>query len=213
MSIASFNDYQVQITRLLDGEDVSVSNVTTDTLLQIINLAERRIYRDVRSRFNEKAFSAVTTTDSLAAIPSDFEAASVLHFGKKALEPVSEGWMMEYNECEPTGDCLYFCEAGTSFMFAPAVADGTALEGRYFYRLPDLDGTTFAANTFIAREPDLFIYAALVEAVPFFPRSAAHAAAWMERYTAIKDRLNSDRKRASSEGGRIRRRPSTRLMG
>ena len=213
MSIASFNDYQVQITRLLDGEDVSVSDVTTATLLQVINLAERRIYRDVRSRFNEKAFSAVTTTDSLAAIPSDFEAASILHFGGKALEPVPEAWMLEYSESVPTGDCLYFCEAGTSFQFAPAVADGTTLEGRYFYRLPDLTTSTFAANTFIAREPDLFIYAALVEAVPFFPRSAAHAQTWTERYTAIKDRLNRDRTRASSEAGRIRRHPSTRLMG
>lgn len=131
MSIASYSDLLVQVTRLMDGEDVTATELTLGTLNQIVGQAERRIYREVRSRHNEKAFSSLTVTSNLATLPTDFEASSVVHFGKAPLLPVPEEWLREYLNNGATGDCKYFAEAGASFMFGPSVADATTVQGRY----------------------------------------------------------------------------------
>jgi hypothetical protein len=211
--IASFSDYLVQIQRLMDGDDVSASEITTETLRQVINLAERKIYRDVRSRFNERAFSGVEVTGNLAALPADFEAVSIAHFGAEALQPIAEEAMREYLQHSPTGECRFFCSAGSSLQFGPAVADGTALQGRYYCRLADLTPANFSTNTLIAREPDLFIYAALVEAVPFYVAAARNAQTYMQKYEQIKDAVNFDSKRVAGNAGRVQRSNSMRLVG
>lgn len=210
MSVANFADLLTQVTRLMDGENVSVTELSYATLVQVVGQAERRIYREVRSRHNEKAFSAVTVTSNAAALPADFQACSVVHFGGKALQPVSEEWLREYNDNGATGDCMYFCEAGSSLMFGPAVANATALQGRYFYRHPDLTTDTFAANTLMANEPDLFIHACLAEGVAFFQKDPTY---WEQKYQDVRDRINADKNRTAYSAGRIRIRPSTQLMG
>lgn len=210
MTVASFSDLLVQVTRLMDGENVSVTELSYATLRQVIGQAERRIYRDVRSRHNEKAFASVTVSGNLAALPDDFEACSVVHFGAKPLQPVPEEWLLTYLDNGASGDCMYFCEAGDSLQFGPAVADGTSLQGRYFYRYPALSPTTFDANALMANEPDLFIHACLAEGVAFFSKDPTY---WEAKYESTKDRINADKNRTAYSAGRIRVRPSTQLMG
>lgn len=209
--IDTWSEFLVTLTRLIDGDDVSISDVSNDSLTAIISLGERRIYREVRSRHNEKAFSAVTVASNLAAIPDDFESSSVLHFGGKALIPAAEEWLREYLDGGPTGDCRYFAEAGGSFQFGPAVADGTALQGRYFYRWPDLNATTLPSNTLFLKENDLFLYGCLAESAPFFGQDA-RVPMWDARYRSIKDRINKERERGAFSAGRIARTNSTPVL-
>jgi hypothetical protein len=208
--ITSYTDYLVQIQRLIDGDDVSASEISHATLDQVAKLAQRRIYREARSRYNELAFSALTTTGNLAAVPADFEALSVMYVDGAPLEFVSEEWLREYLEAEHSGPCRYVARSGGSFIFAPALADGTTVQGRYFARLPDLTNANFSANAFIAREPDLFIYAGLLEAVPFFPVASQQAQLFAAKYEAVKNAVNVDTERTAI-AGRIRRRPSARM--
>ena len=208
--IASYSDYLVQITRLIDGDDVTASEVANGTLEQIVGLAERKIYRDVRSRFNEKAFLGVTVTGNLAALPADFEAISVIHFGKQALTPKAEEWLRE--RANHSGECRHFAAAGDALTFGPSVADNTVVQGRYFCRLPDLTAANFATNALIAREPDLWIYAALVEALPFFAGAAAQGQLFMQKYEQIKDRVNNDSARVATNAGRVSRSASFGLV-
>lgn len=197
---------------MIDGDDTGSSDLPLASLQQFVNLAERRIYREVRSRHNEKAFSSLTTSGNLATIPADFEACSVIHFGGVPLTPVPEEWLREYLDSNQTGECQYFAEAGGSFLFGPAVADGTTVQGRYYYRHPDLSADTYAANTLIQKEPDLFLYATLLESAPYMGQDQ-RVAIWGPRYEAIRDKLNADKNRAAYSAGRIQMRPSTRLMG
>lgn len=211
--ISNYADLLLKVFQLASNDDnASALSVPANTMRTVIALAEKRVYRDVRSRHNEKAF-AITVTGNLAALPADFEAASVVHFGKLPLQPVSEEFLLEYLNTQPSGQCRYFAEAGTSFIFAPAVADATVTQGRYYFRFADLDETTFSANTLLAKEPDLFIYAALMESAPFFTASAQLAPLWSQKYEAIKDRINTEKQRAATNAGRASIRPSTRLMG
>lgn len=207
--ISSYTDYLTQIQRLIDGDDVSASEIAHATLDQIAKLAQRRIYREVRSRYNERAFAGLTTTGNLAPLPADFESLSVVYIDGAPLEPVAEEWLREYLDTQPSGPCKYVARAGSSLMFGPALADGTTVQGRYFARLDDLTAANFGANGFIAREPDLFIYAALLEAVPFFPTQQAQLFA--AKYESIKASVNDATERTAAHAGRIRRRPSVRM--
>jgi hypothetical protein len=211
VSITTFSGLLTELTRLIDGEDTSVSDVSIASLTSIIALGERRVYREARSRWNEKAFSALTTTSNAAPIPSDWEATSIVHFGGQPLQPVSEEWLREYLDSTPTGDCRYFAEAGASFMFGPAVTDGTAVQGRYFYRWPALSTTTLPSNTFFANETDLFLYAMLAESAPFFSQDS-RVPLWTAKYQAIKDTINEAKNRAAYSAGRMQRRPSTPVL-
>ena len=209
--ITTWSQFLNRLLVLIDGDDPGSSSVPVNTLEAIISMGERRLYRELRSRFNEKSFSAVTTTSNAATIPSDFEASSVVHFGKKPIGPVSEEFLREYLNSNPTGDVRYFAAAGPSFMFGPAVADGTAVQGRYFYRLPALSAATLPTNALFAVAEDLFTYAALCESAPFFEQDA-RIPLWNAKYESIRDSLNRGTHSAAYSAGRMRVRPSTPIL-
>lgn len=216
--MTAFNTFLVDLYRLIDGDE----NAPTDpqalplaTLYQVIELAERRIYREARTRFNEKAFSAYTTpvevTGNLAPIPADFEAASVVHFGRGALKPVPEEALMEMNLVNTAGDAKYFAKAGGDLTFSPPVADETLVQGRYYCRLPALTTATAAANELFQNEYDLFIHACLLEAAPIF-KKFAQMPVWQVKYDQVLNDVNKRHESAAYSAGRMQTRPSTKLM-
>ena len=205
MSITTWAQFQQQLTRLLDGEDVSQTTITPNTLAQIISLAERRIYRETRTRWNEKPFSSLPATNNLCVLPADFVAPNLVHFGKSALEPATEEFVRDHL----TTSCVtrYFAFTGQEFTFGGPVADGTALQGSYYYRLPDLSATTLPTNMLFLKETDLFIFGCLAQAAPFFDQDA-RLQLWDGRYSSLRDELNLRHERSAISSGRIMRRPS-----
>jgi hypothetical protein len=199
----------VAITRLLDGDDVTVSELSTDSLDQLLTVAQQRIYRDVRSRWNEVDFAGATVvTNNLAPLPADFESASIVHFGRQALIPVSETVIRDYwadNGASANGTDLYFARAGNSLTFYPAQADAAVIQGRYFARLPFLTDATMSGNSLYQNADDLFIYACLVESADFFAESPKMAA-WESKYGSIVDRLNVSSHRVAYSAGRLQQR-------
>lgn len=198
----------VAITRLLDGEDVTVSDMSTDSLDQLLTVAQQRIYREVRSRWNEVDFAGATVvTNNLAPLPADFENASIVHFGRQALIPVSETVIRDYwaNMGSAVSGTLYFARAGNSLTFFPAQADTTAVQGRYFSRLPLLTDANMAANLLYQNADDLFIYACLVESADFFGESTKMAA-WESKYESIVAALNVSSHRVAYGAGRLQQR-------
>jgi hypothetical protein len=200
--INSYAGLLTRLIQLIDGEDTSVSTIEKETLDHIINMGERWVYRNVRSRHNEASFS-VTVADNLAAIPDDFESVSVVHFGAHSLQPVAEGWLREYNQLNPT-QVLYFAEAGPAFTFGAPVEDGCVMQGRYYRRLPVLTAESFAANSLFLAEGDVFIYAALAESGGLFgERNDARVPMWTMKRDQIKDRINLATGRAAYSAGRL----------
>lgn len=208
--ITTYSGLLVELTRLIDGEDVSSSEIAVGTLEQVIAMGEKRLYRDLRTRYNEKAWG-ITTTGNLATLPADFIAPSVIHFGKAPLFPVAENTLLEYLEHAGGGQCKFYCESGPALQFAPAVANGTVLQGRYFCSLPALSSVTLPTNALFAAAEDLFIYAALTESAPFFGQDA-RIPLWNAKYDAILKDLNRLSAMAAFGSGRIRRGNSTRAV-
>lgn len=210
-TITSLSGLYTEITRLIDGEDPETSDLSVETLTRLTIVAQQRLYRDVRSRWNEKSFTGVTVASNLAALPSDFESPSIVHFGGKALVPVSEQVIHDY-QAGAAGTEKYFAVAGSSFTFWPAIADGTALQGRYFARLPRLTDTNISTNELFQNADDVFIYAALAESEPFLGK-AEKLPQWEAKYAQIVERLNFRTDRAAYSAGRLRIRPSVAICG
>jgi len=208
--IATYPQLLIELTRLIDGDDVSATTIAVETLRQIINLGERRLYREVRSAQNEKAWG-LTVTGNAVTLPVDFQAASIAHFGRLPLEPVAEEVILDRGRFSQGGDCLYYAKAGNTLVFSPSVADGTALQGRYYCSLPSLDATTLPGNLLFAQAEDLFIYAALTESAPFFEQDN-RIQLWNAKYLDILKQVNENHHRGAYSAGRIKIRPSTRLM-
>lgn len=210
MAIATYPQLLVELTRLIDGDDVSASTIAVETLRHIIALGERRLYREARTAQNEKAWG-LTVTANAVTLPADFQAASIAHFGKLPLEPVAEEFILDRNRFNQGGDCLYYAKAGNTLVFAPAVANGTALQGRYYASLPALDTATLPGNALFSQAEDLFIYAALTESAPFFEQDN-RIQLWNAKYLDILEQVNTNHMRGAYSAGRMRVRPSTRLM-
>lgn len=208
--ITTLAGFLIEVQRLLDGDDVSTTDITTATLTRNLRVAEKRIYREAKTRFNEKAFSAVTTSGNLATIPTDYKAPSILYFDGNPLEPVSEEWLIRYMEDSPGGSTEYFCEAGTSFRFAPSIADATTLNGRYFYERPALSDATIASNALFQEADDLFIYATLVEAAGYFGLSA-RMPEWEMKYQQVLQTLNGMAANVAFGAGKLQRKQTRRL--
>jgi hypothetical protein len=213
MPISTYSGLMTEIMRLIDGEDITGAELPTQSLAQIIHFGELRIYREIRSRYNEKAWPATAAASNLIALPSDFIAASVVHFGKTPLYPLPENELLErlYLYTGSGGNTTHYCNAGPNFSFFPAVADGTTMQGRYYYKLPDLDETTFSSNTLVAANEDLFVYAALSISAPYFGQDA-RIPLWDAEYSRIRDEINVLEHTTAYSSGRIKRGPNMRIV-
>lgn len=211
-SIDTLAKLYVEITRLLDGEDVTISDVSVPTLERLLVVAQQRIYRDVHSRFNEKDFSSVSVTNNLAPIPSDYKELSEAHFGKKTLIPVSKEVIRDY-WAMTGGDAKYVARVGNNLTFWPPVADGTTLQGSYYFAYPDLSDAVgnFTSNLLFQEADDLFIYGALVESASFFGETEKMTT-WQSKYLSIAGQLNEKSHRAAYSA-RLQVRPSASLCG
>jgi hypothetical protein len=207
MAITTWAGYLAQLTRLLDGDEISNSIVTTATLEQVISLAETRIYREIRCRWNERDFSACTVNDNRAPVPNDFESPSIVHFGGSQLQAVTEPFLIDQRYItEPR----YFAIAGDSFTFAAAVVDGAQVQGRYYCRLPALNSATLPNNDLFLNESNLFIFAALSAGAPFYGLNAMQPI-WEAQYTSLRESINRAAFRSAYSVGRLQMRPSARI--
>lgn len=211
MSITTYPQFLEELNRLVMGQEDTYDQIPARTLERIVDMGQKRIYREVKSRHNNPAFSAVVVTGNLAPLPANFQSPDVVHFGKKSLIPKSEDELRDMQQLQKTGDVQYFAEVGSSFTFSPAVTDGTALQGRYFSRLPDLSASTIAANALFLAETDLFLFASLAESAPFFGDDK-RMPMWDAKYASIRDRINAEKRNAAFSAGRIRRSTSTTVL-
>lgn len=211
MAITTYAELLTQLGRMVTFEAENPGDASVGVLATVIGLAERRIYREVRTGYNEVAFSGNVTGNAFA-LPTDFRSASILHFGKKPLEPVSIEFLQQYNDDHSSGDCRYFAQLGRAFKFAPAVTDGTALQGSYFKALDALSDSTLPSNTLFAAAEDLFLFASMVEAAPMYGFQD-QLPIWDAKYRMTLDAVNKEQAINAYAAGRMRVRPSTTLMG
>jgi len=210
VSITTYAGLLSQLGKMVTFDE-NESDASIGTLQAVISLAETRINREARTGYNEAAISG-TVVGNAFALPADWRAASLVHFGGLPLEPVSPEYLREHLDGQPSGECKYYCAQGRSLLFSPAVADGTVVQGYYFKALPALDATTTPTNALFLAANDLYLFACMVEAAPLYGFEDK-LQLFDAKYQAVRDTLNTEHQRSAYSSGRIKRRSSTRLMG
>lgn len=213
MSITTYSDLMTQLGRMVTFEAENPGDASVGVLSVLLGIAENRIYRDVRTSYNMVAFGVSDTVAGNAyTLPANLKSVSSINVGKLPLEPVSPEFVQQELQSNPTGDTKYFANLASKLIFAPAVADGTQLQGYYYARLPALSEATLPSNALFNAANDLFLFAVMVEAAPMYGFQD-QLDLWNARYTGVVQSLNEEQQMTAYAAGRMKRRASTTLMG
>lgn len=205
MQFANYAAFRTAVEKLIEGDDIG-DTFDVSTLDLIIGLAEQRVYRDLRSS-TMLADLSVAVSNNEAALPANLlELREVYFSGEAPLQVVPLDRLRQLEDAAyPSGTSRYCAQDGDTLRFWPD-ASGTLL-GSYYKRPTDLASVTWADATTFARHPDLFVFASLVEAMPFLGMEAK-AAGWNQRYAMSLQAAQHDERMRVYGAGRLRTRTS-----
>lgn len=177
MNFANYDAFRVAVRTLMEGDDASQFTFSANTIDLIVGLGENRVYNGDESSAGLRASSMVeamsaTVTDNAAPLPADLlELREVYFSGQPPLDiiPLDRLRALEADGASG-GDARYCAQDGDTLRFWP-VASGTVL-GSYYAKPEPLETGDWAEQTTFARYPELFLFAALVEAAPLIGEDA-----------------------------------------
>lgn len=200
MQFASYVDFRNQVTTLLDGDDISQSDLSIQVLDLIIGAGEVRIYRDIRSSTQDTALS-ITATNNSAPLPADYLELKGAPLTPKFRASTYAPWEVVQNYiqtgCTLSGQVTYYSFEGDTMIFYPPQTG--AITGRYYKRFPDL---STGLNAFFNRHPDLFIYAALSESAPFLGE-LTRLPVWQQKYSELASAASEQERRRMTRGSKL----------
>jgi hypothetical protein len=204
MNFANYPDFRNKVQSLLDGDDISDSDLSVPILDLIIGAGEVRVYREIRSTTQDVLFS-VAAVNNVATLPADFlEMKGNPYLGDHKRVATYAPWEVVQNSlqtgCNTTKDPINFSYEGDTMIFYPAQS-GTIL-GRYYKRFPDI---STGLNALFTRHPDLFIYAALAESAPFLGE-LTRLPIWESKYTQLIQAANEQERRRMTRGSKLQTR-------
>lgn len=207
MQFANYPAFRLALQVLIDGDDVSQSNIQASTLDLIVSAGEQRVYRDVRSSTQDSALSVAVSTTNTAALPVDCLEVKSVYFPAFPSLTYSPYEVMEtlLQRGNSTGHARKYSLEGDNLIFFPPQSSGTVL-GRYIKRFPDIS-TGISGNPFFARFPDLFMYAALAESGPYIGE-ITRLDEWKSRYLTIAQSANEFERRRATRGSKLSTRVS-----
>lgn len=207
MNFATYAAFRVAVQQLIDGDDVSQSDLSTATLDLMIGAGEQRLYRELRSSTQDTALS-VTTTGNLATLPSDFlELRGAPYIANKVVatyapwEAVQNAIQLQSTAITVSNPVRYTFQSD-KLLFFPAQADGTSVTGQYYKRFADL---STALNALFTRHPDVFLYAALSESAPYVGETS-RLTIWEGKYKELIQAANEQERRRVTRGSKLQAR-------
>ena len=155
----------------LDGLKASIANWLnrTDLATEIpdfIELAENRIFHEVRVPTNEKTVLLTINTDGYATLPSDFLEIKDVFWNYVPLDRISLSDIHSY--VPASGKPTYFARETYRLKFfpTPTVVASDELRMIYYYDCGRLTSSE-PTNVMLSLAPELYLYGALVEAANF----------------------------------------------
>lgn len=207
MQYANYSAFRDAFLTMLDGDDISTSDISGNVLDLIIGHGEQRIYRDCRSSTQDVPFS-VATISNKAPLPANFlEMRGSIYVGSKPtskytpLESIQN--MINVGTNSATASPLRYSFTGDNMIFYPIQPDATVVTGQYYKRYNDI---STGLHDFFTRHPDLFMYAALSEAAPFLGEMT-RGPQWDAKYSSLALAVNEQERRRVTRGSK----PQTRI--
>lgn len=160
MSLVTYDGLKASVANWLNRTDL------TTEIPDFIELAENRIFHDVRVPTNEKTVLLTVSSDGYATIPSDFLEVKDVFFNYNPLQRVSLTDLYAYVDTSGTPTC--FARETYRFKFYPTPSIDASDEVRmiYYYDVGRLSSSA-ESNVMLSTAPELYLYGTLVEASNF----------------------------------------------
>lgn len=193
MSLTTYSGLKASIANWLNRTDL------TSEIPLFIELAENRIYHELRVPTMEKVAALEVDADGFATIPDDFLELREVWWNYVPLERVSLTEL--YRREDMSGVPTMFARQQYKWKLFPTPTDTTAGQLRviYYYdlgRLSDAEPT----NSLLSLSPELYLFAALREAGVFLGHDQAQMETWERSYQEALARLIQHERQAEFAG-------------
>jgi hypothetical protein len=189
---------------LIDADDLSQSTISVPVLDLIVSLGEKRLYRDVRSSAQDAALT-LTVTGNTAPLPPDaIEVRSLYFTNGVALEymPYEQIQTRLQLQGQTARKPIFYSQQDDTVVFWPMQGDGTVILGRYYRQFGSIVTQGLQGNTFFARWPELWLYAALTEASPYIGE-VTRLPIWEQRYQQCANDIRDTERRRRTGGSKL----------
>lgn len=193
MAIGTYAELQAAVKDWIKRADL-------DSIIpDFIMLGEKRIFREVRSRSMETALSS-TIASGVIGVPADYlelKSAYVDGTPAKVLQRATATEIYaQYPLRSSTTKPRMIAREGSNFIFGPYPDSTYTIKGIY-YAQPVSVATS--ANTLFTENPDLYLFAALLETEPYI-KNDARIPVWQAKYEQIKGQINDYEKSELGSG-------------
>lgn len=155
-----------------------------------IQLAEFRIYRELRVRQMETVLNSTMSSGQIA-VPSGYRSLKFAYIDGtpvQKLERKDAEWIYHnYPTRSASSKPFYIARDGGNFIFGPFPDSAYTVKG-VFYKQLDLLSDSNTSNWLITDAPDLIYFAALCEAKPWLGDDE-RIAIWERKYEVVKQRV------------------------
>lgn len=208
MQFDNYVDFRSKTQVMLDGDDISDSDLSVSVLDLIIGAGEQRIYNGtdtmpgLRSSAMEATLSLPVSLNA-GTLPGDFlemSGGAYVAGYRIAVYTPWEDIQNLLNVCPRSGTSpIRYSVQGDSLIFYPS-QDQVTLTGKYYRRFPDI--AVGGLNPLFQRYPDIFLYAALAESAPFLGEKE-RMAVWETKFKALMGGANEQEKRRFTRGTKL----------
>lgn len=195
----ALNNYTALTQGLPAQLDCATSDIAS-VLAEIIDSAEKRIFRELRTPEQEQALS-INISAGAATVPTDYVE---LRYAYVDANPVQEIKMVPLSyiyERYPTrasqGKPVCLARDGANFVFGPYPDSNYVIRGTYYKQLSTIGAGT--NNALLTKYDDVYRYATLIEAESFLGRDN-RIALWEQKYRFVKELVNGEADRSRFSG-------------
>lgn len=198
MSLSTYSALSTAITAWLNREGMTE---VTDQIPTFIELAHRRIFRDDWRAMEEVDYPIIDGQEIY--LPDDFLRMKSLTItqGNSSCEVVGST-LPEVLEYSGNGMPRRYTVVGDRLFFRPIPSQSYSAVMVYYRKLPILS-TTVSGNWFSNNEPELILWASLMEA-SLFLKDDQRAQIWEARYKQTRDSILQAEERSGREPGSLR---------
>jgi len=161
MSLSTYDGLKVSVADWLNREDLS------SVIPDFIELAENRIFHELRAPINEKTADLTLGSDGYATIPSDYLEVKDLFWNYNPLSRVSLTQIHSYVERSGVAPEVFAREQSKLLVYPnPTQVAGDTLRIIYYFT-PDNLSASSSTNSIFQTAPELYLYGTLVEAANY----------------------------------------------
>ena len=175
----------------------------TSLIPDFIMLGETRIYREVRTKDMETAFSD-TIASGVIALPSSYIDLKFAYINTQPVQWLDRKpaiWIYQkYPTRSGDGMPVTIAREGGNFIFGPYPSGAYTVSGVYY---KNLGAVSSSAHALFTTNPDLYLFSALAEAEPYL-KNDARVALWKAKYNELRDQVNQFADNEDHSGSNLR---------